>query len=120
MMGFCRGLVGVLAVGLAASGCTTLLGDFSSSSAIQKDGGTGADATAGDDTGADASLSGDDAGSGEAGGDDAASAPDSAGGCAPGQLHCAAGCVSPNDVLTCGDCNNDCTTLPHVAPGASS
>ncbi len=118
MIRFWRGIVGavVLALAIPVGGCTSLLGDFSSGQVVPKEAGTAGDATAGDDV-----VSSPDASMGaEAGGEDDASStpmPDASGGCGPGQMRCAAGCVSLNDVHTCGDCNNDCTTLSHVTAG---
>jgi hypothetical protein len=36
-------------------------------------------------------------------------------GCASGTLTCDAGCLSPDDVHTCGSCDNDCTQLGNVS-----
>ena len=112
-MRFWRGFLVVVALGLASplSGCTALLGDFSSTESTPKEAGapaSGADATAGDDAGnaSDGSAVAD-----VGAGDDAPLAT----GCNPGHMACAAGCVSASDIHTCGDCNNDCTTLSHVA-----
>jgi hypothetical protein len=108
-----QGLLGVIALVLATpvTGCTALLGDFSATEAVTKEAGTEPDAMAVRDGGssADGSALADASGS-----DDASSAGDSSGACASGQIRCAAGCVSANDLHTCGDCNNDCTTLSHV------
>ena len=112
MKGFWRCLVGLVALAAASpmAGCTSLLGDFSSGSAGPKEAGTEGDATraVGDDI-ADGSTGT------EASDEDASSTPDASGGCGVGQMRCAAGCVSVNDVHTCGDCNNDCALLSHVA-----
>jgi alpha-tubulin suppressor-like RCC1 family protein len=35
--------------------------------------------------------------------------------CTGTQLFCDSGCVSPNDIHSCGSCSNDCTQLPSVS-----
>jgi hypothetical protein len=37
------------------------------------------------------------------------------GGCEKGQVACAGGCMSPNDVRSCGPCDHDCTQLPNIS-----
>jgi Stigma-specific protein, Stig1 len=110
-----HGLLGALVLGLAApiAGCTSLLGDFSSTESAPEAGveagPTQPDATVGDD----AIGSTDDGPSTPE--DDGSAMADSSSGCSPHQMMCAAGCVSDDDIHNCGVCGRDCTVLPHVA-----
>jgi len=116
-----RRALSVFVLGLAAplAGCTTILGDFSSSDASTGDPGSDAAGSSGSpgigDSAAAPDVSAlDDAGSaGDA--PSTVDSPDAAKGCGAGQLTCSAGCVSANDLHTCGSCVDDCTLLPHVA-----
>src|SRR5260370_29106866 len=105
----------VLAVGLTGlTGCTSLLGDFSSgdgAAGVEAGGSDSAGLTGDDANGSETGLVSDDGG----GTGDGPSAP-----CAIGQLTCAAGCVSPGDVHTCGSCTQDCALLPNVAASGLS
>src|SRR6185312_10854331 len=111
MAGVTRG-AGVLFVFVAGSlaGCTSLLGDFASEpdASTVVPGTDGAPATRAEDA-ASASLDA----SGRA---DAAAEASTASACPDNQLTCRSGCLSPDDVHSCGTCNNDCTLPPHVSP----
>jgi hypothetical protein len=114
MIGNARGWLGVFALGIALlSGCTALLGDFSSTDTDAID----ASLTAPGDSAVvrDAAAALDAPGSGDEGVMDGGAAEGGSNGCGPGQLSCSAGCVSAQDVHTCGACNRDCTLLLHVA-----
>jgi hypothetical protein len=107
-----RGRVAVFAVGLAVlqTGCTIILGDFKSGNGEAPEAGASSGSSTGDfdaSSTPDVSMSSDDGGT----------PPVEAGptGCGADQISCPTGCVSPDDLHTCGGCNVDCTLLPHVA-----
>lgn len=102
-----------LLVACGVAGCNALAGIQSGELVAGADGGSDAGVdVAGDQTATDTG-SNTDSGPGEASLKDASDS--SAPGCDAGQLLCANTCV-PNDLLNCGSCGHDCTTLPHVDP----
>jgi hypothetical protein len=110
-----RARVGVSLIMVSLSGCTAILGDFASGEGIP-DASDSHDASQSPEASDPPESSRPDVMTIDGAPGIDASGDDSSTGCGAGQLSCAAGCVSANDIHTCGSCMSDCTQLPHVSP----